>query len=404
MRDGKVDGLQEVLVVSLPVVTSNVGEFLRIPVAAPRICVQDRVAFRREHLELMQIAVPEGGLRTAVDVEDGRNLALLRRPKDPTLDRRTVTRPKREPFRLPDVAISVEVFVERRERSDSALPILPCIEFRRVPVLHPRENDGSLGRLKGLDASVASDEEFCLAILHSEDVQVHGTAFRHHEVDSVANPLRFGIHPAHPDVAVQTVAEVAVERVEALRLPAGSLDGPQVHVRGEAAREIIAQEHEAPVVGRPCHGGDFHVVLRQLRRFSRGCIDEKQVLDVGPEVLRLSDIRNATAVVGPCRLRHIDLALGNLPDRVGLEIQDEHMFPEIVYEPLIVEPEVDPADRPDILFVLADVRQEQDTPTVGRPCVAFDALLAPKEESGFTAIQRDQIERVALVILPDVPF
>src|SRR5437870_7948758 len=76
-RGGEVQALHEILVVPFAVVPSDVGERLRVTVASARIQEEDGIALRREDLEFMDVAVPEGRLRAPVDVQDGRDLSLL---------------------------------------------------------------------------------------------------------------------------------------------------------------------------------------------------------------------------------------------------------------------------------------------------------------------------------------
>src|SRR5947208_3541741 len=59
LRGGEVQALHEILVVPLAVMPSDVGEGLRVAVAAPRIQEEDGIALRREDLEFMEVAVPK---------------------------------------------------------------------------------------------------------------------------------------------------------------------------------------------------------------------------------------------------------------------------------------------------------------------------------------------------------
>ncbi len=209
---------------------------------------------------------------------------------------------------------------------------------------------------------------------------MHAATLRRDEVDVVADPLRIRAHATHPDVAVQRVREIPIHRVEALRRAALRVDDPEVFVRGESARKVVPAKDEAPVVGGPGDACDLHRVVRQLGRFPGGHLDDEHVLEVGPQILRLRDVRDALPVVRPRSLRDVDLTFRHLLHRFRREVQEEDVLAEIVDEALVVEPEVDAANRADVLIVLAHVRQEEHTLAVRRPCGTFDPLLTAEHE------------------------
>src|SRR5207244_5063948 len=109
-------------------------------------------------------------------------------------------------------------------------------------------------------------------------------------------------------------------------------------------------------------------------------------------------------VMRPGRLRHVELPLRYLLRFLRFDVQFEDVLPEIVDEAFLVEPEIDPTDRPDVFVVLSHVREEQDAPTIRRPRVALDPFLPPQEETGLAAVGWEHVQGVPLVVLAHLPL
>src|SRR5439155_3481031 len=111
-----------------------------------------------------------------------------------------------------------------------------------------------------------------------------------------------------------------------------------------AARELVPEERELPIVRRPDDRADFHIVFRQPPRLPGGDIEEEEVLKVRARIVRLRDVGDPATVMRPGRLRHIELPLRDLRRLLRLDVQFEDVLPKIVDEAFLVEPEVDPTD------------------------------------------------------------
>src|SRR5439155_17091266 len=102
-------------------------------VAAARIQEEDGIALCRENLEFMEVAVPEGRLRTPVDVQDRRDLSLLGGREHPAFDGNPIAGLEDERLRFADVEFLPGVVVEGGELSNAAA----ChVQLRRRRVLH----------------------------------------------------------------------------------------------------------------------------------------------------------------------------------------------------------------------------------------------------------------------------
>jgi hypothetical protein len=223
-------------------------------------------------------------------------------------------------------------------------------------------------------------------------------------VDPVPDPLGIGVDAAHPDVGIEPVLEASIEAVQAGGSAAGGGDRPEVVVGREPSREVVPEERELAVVRRPGDGNDFHRVLRELPLLLRREIVDEQVLQIRTKVVRLCDVRDPPSVVRPGGLGDIELSLRELLRFLRPEVDLEDVLPQVVDEALLVEPEVHPADRADVVVILADVGEEQRMTAIGGPSRSLDPLLPPHEELGLAAVGRDHIEGVALVVLSDVPL
>src|SRR5437016_14126022 len=105
----------------------------------------------------MEVAVPEGRLRTPVDVQDGRDLSLLGGREHPAFDGNPIAGLEDERLRFADVEFLQGIIVEGRELPDAAT----CrVELRRRPVLHRGEDDPFRVDLERLDAPLSFYEHF----------------------------------------------------------------------------------------------------------------------------------------------------------------------------------------------------------------------------------------------------
>src|SRR5439155_19663039 len=170
------------------------------------------------------------------------------------------------------------------------------------------------------------------------------------------------------------ILEAPIKIVQASRRTARGASQPKVIVGCEASREVVSKERELTVVGRPGDGGNLQVVLRELPLLLGADIVQEEILEVRASVVRLRDVRDLSSVVGPGCLRHIELAFRELFHLFRFKVDQKDVLANVVNEALVVEPEVDPANRADVLLILADIREEQRTTTVGGPRRAFDPL------------------------------
>ena len=349
----------------------------------------------------MEVAVAESGLRPTVHVEDRWHLPLLGGPEDPRINRRAIARFEGERLGLPDRQLLPGFSIEFRELTDATIH---GIQLRRHCHLHCREDDALRIHLEGLDAPIPPDDRFRLPVSDALGPEMDRASFGDEMVDSVPDPLGVGVHASQPNVGIQAILEAPIKIVQASRRTARGADQPKVIVGCEASREVVSEERKLPVVGRPSDGGDLHVVLRELPLLLGGHLVDEEVLEIGASVVRLRDVRDLSPVVRPGRLRHIELTLRELLRLFRLEVDLKNVLADIVDEALVVEPEVDPANRPDVLLVLADIREEQPATTVGGPRHAFDSLFPPQEEAGLAAVCRDHVKGVSFVVFTDLPF
>src|SRR5437016_845546 len=122
LRGGEVHRLHEIEVISLAIMAPDVREVFRVAVAASRVGEEHRIALRREHLEFMEVAVAESGLRPAVHVEDRRHLPLLGGSEDPRINRRAIARLEGERLGLPNRQLLPRLCIEFGELTDVAAP------------------------------------------------------------------------------------------------------------------------------------------------------------------------------------------------------------------------------------------------------------------------------------------
>src|SRR5207247_7997719 len=92
LRGSEVHRLHEIEVISLAIVAPDVREVFRVAVATSRVGEEHRIAFRREHLEFMEVDVTESGLRPAMNVDDRRDIPLLGGQESHSMNRTTIGR------------------------------------------------------------------------------------------------------------------------------------------------------------------------------------------------------------------------------------------------------------------------------------------------------------------------
>src|SRR6266566_1055403 len=95
--------------------------------------------------------------KASVDVQDGRDLSLLRGREHPAFDGNLIARLEDERLRFADVEFLQGVVVEGGELSDAATY---RVQLRRRPVLHRGEDDPPRAGLERLDAPLSSNEHF----------------------------------------------------------------------------------------------------------------------------------------------------------------------------------------------------------------------------------------------------
>src|SRR5438309_2687624 len=234
---------------------------------------------------------------------------------------------------------------------------------------------------------------------------MYRTALGDEEIDPAAYPFRVRTDTTHADVRIEAVRKVSIQRVEASGcIRPRLLDRPQVDVGGEAAREFVPEERDLSIVRRPDDRADFHIVLRQPLHLPGGDVEDEEVLKIWASVVRLRDVGDPATVVRPSGLRDVESPLRDLLRLLRFDVQFEDMLPKIVDEAFLVEPEVDPTDRPDVFVVLSHVREEEDPSTIRRPRVALDPFLPPQEETGLAAVGREHVQGVPLVVLAHLPL
>src|SRR5439155_18903363 len=120
--------------------------------------------------------------------------------------------------------------------------------------------------------------------------QMDRASFGDEMVDSVPDPLGVGVHASQPNVGIQAILEAPIKIVQASRRTARGANQPKVIVGCEASREVVSEERELTVVGRPGDGGNLQVVLRELPLLLGADIVQEEILEVRASVVRLRDV------------------------------------------------------------------------------------------------------------------
>jgi hypothetical protein len=390
-----------------------------VPLAAPRVRVEDGVARSGQHLELVEEAHPVLRVRAAVDLEDRRILPPrleADRRQHPRVDLRAVGRLDPVRRRLGKLQLTQELSVEVRDRAGGHAV---GRELGHVDLIKLRGRSDGHRRRPAIGRDVAETVDPGPARMHGDatsagahrgQVLLAVPAEQHVDPLAVRAPVENGRKHDIAGIADRHTQEaVVLAAAEAAAFALHRITDPQLQVLGRvgAVGTLAAGVGDPLAVGRP-----VHVVLRAAgqvgdrRRLAGGDVQTKErvvprlqprpAVGVGPDdhllrvrsevereetqrVLRVDDVVLPGPGVHEVNLVPLPVEVAVAVEAVPVMVQDAGGIAEALLLALLLGL----LGPPRVLGPEA----HGDQPAVGRPAEPADrALVEPGEGRGFAAL------------------